>query len=120
MGGVKSKHVVTLAGHLSRPGKNMIDLTPFKTDIEHICQELALQRLDLIGSAARDDFSAESDIDVLVTFAGDEHLFERYFSLQARLEAIFKRKVDIIEERAMRNPFFKKAVEKDRVQVYGT
>ena len=81
--------------HLSRLGKSMIDLTPFKTDLEHICQELSLQRLDLIGSAARDDFSAESDIDVLVTFAGDEHLFERYFSLQARLEAIFKRKVDI-------------------------
>jgi uncharacterized protein len=98
----------------------MIDLIPFKTDIEKICQELSLQRLDLIGSAARDDFSVESDIDVLVTFAGDENLLERYFSLQARLEAIFKRKVDIIEERAIRNPFFKKAVEKDRVRVYGT
>ena len=97
----------------------MIDLIPFKTDIEKICQELSLQRLDLIGSAARDD-SVESDIDVLVTFAGDENLLERYFSLQARLEAIFKRKVDIIEERAIRNPFFKKAVEKDRVRVYGT
>jgi predicted nucleotidyltransferase len=103
-----------------KAAQSMIDLLPFKTDIEKICQELSLQRLDLIGSAARDDFSAESDIDVLVTFAGDEHLFERYFSLQARLEAIFKRKVDIIEERAIRNPFFKKAVEKDRVRVYGT
>jgi predicted nucleotidyltransferase len=98
----------------------MIDLIPFKSDIEKICQELSLQRLDLIGSAARDDFSVESDIDVLVTFAGDENLLERYFSLHARLEAVFKRKVDIIEERAIRNPFFKKAVEKDRVKVYGT
>ena len=43
--------------HLSRLGKSMIDLTPFKTDLENICQELSLQQLDLIGSAARDDFS---------------------------------------------------------------
>ncbi len=98
----------------------MIDLTPFKTDIEKICQELSLQHFDLIGSAAREDFSVESDIDVLVTFAGDENLFERFFSLKSRLEAVFKRKVDVVEERAIRNPFFKKAVNKDRVRVYGT
>jgi len=98
----------------------MIDLMLFKTDIEKICQELSLQHLDLIGSAAREDFSVESDIDVLVTFAGDENLFERFFSLKSRLEVIFKRKVDVVEERAIRNPFFKKAVNKDRIRVYGT
>src|SRR5437870_1277414 len=95
----------------------MIDLMLFKTDIEKICQELSLQHLDLIGSAAREDFSVESDIDVLVTFMGDENLFERFFSLKSRLEEVFKRKVDVIEERAIRNPFFKKAVNKDRVRV---
>jgi len=57
----------------------MIDLTPFKTDLEKICKEFALQQLALIGSAARDDFSPESDIDVLVTFQGDYKLFDRYF-----------------------------------------
>jgi predicted nucleotidyltransferase len=98
----------------------MIDLTPFSADLEHICQELRLQRLDLVGSAARDDFSTASDIDVLVTFRGDDNLFERYFSLKAKLEAFFQCKVDIIEERAIRSPFFKKSVEKDRIGVYGT
>ena len=98
----------------------MIDLTPFKTDLEKICKEFALQQLALIGSAARDDFSPESDIDVLVTFQGDDKLFDRYFGLKTKLETLFKRKIDIIEERAIRNPFFKKAIEKDRVNVYGT
>src|SRR5262249_16865275 len=60
----------------------MIDLAPFKSDIETICTDLSLRRLDLIGSAAPDDFSETSDIDVLVTFEGDEDLFERYFSLK--------------------------------------
>jgi predicted nucleotidyltransferase len=87
--------------------------------IEKICQELSLQHLDLIGSAAREDFSAESDIDILVTFAGDENFFERFFTLKSRLEEVFKRKVDVVEERAIRNPFFKKAVIKDRIRVFG-
>ena len=78
-----------------------------------------MRRLDLIGSAAREDFSDESDIDVLVTFGTDENLFERYFTLKAKLEEIFGRKVDVVEERAIRNPFFKQAIEKDRVNLYG-
>src|SRR5689334_19957827 len=97
----------------------MIDLTPYKSEIEHLCRELCLQRLDLIGSATRDDFSDDSDIDVLVTFAGDDNLFDRYFSLKEKLEEVFKRKVDVIEERAVKNPFFKKTVNRDRIKVYG-
>ena len=98
----------------------MIDLENFKIRVQTVCRELALRRLDLIGSATRDDFSDESDVDVLVTFASDENLFERYFALKTRLEEIFGRKVDVIEERAIRNPFFKQAVEKDRIKIYGT
>jgi len=97
----------------------IIDLTPYKFDIENICRELRLQRLDLIGSATRDDFSDGSDMDVLVTFEGDENFFDRYFTLKERLEEIFQRKVDVIEERAIKNPFFRKTVNRDRVKVYG-
>ena len=97
----------------------MIDLVPFKSDIEKICKDLSLRRLDIIGSAIRDDFSDKSDIDVLVTFEGDENLFNRYFLLKDRLEEVFKRKVDVIEERAIRNPFFRQAVYKNRINVYG-
>ena len=64
----------------------MIDLTPYKSDIQNICRELRLQGLDLIGSATRDDFSDDSDIDVLATFEGDENLFDRYFSLKEKLK----------------------------------
>ncbi len=96
----------------------MTDLAPFKSDIEKICQDLSIRKFDIIGSATRDDFSDESDIDVLVTFEGDENLFDRYFSLKERLEDVFKRKVDVIEERAMRNPFFSQAVNSDRMNVY--
>lgn len=97
----------------------MLDINKYKGDIESLCRELSLVRLDLVGSAARPDFNERSDVDVLVTFDGNESLFDRYFTLKERLEAIFEREVDVIEERAIRNPYFRASVEKDRVKLYG-
>jgi predicted nucleotidyltransferase len=98
----------------------MIELSELQKNIEKICKELSLRRLDLIGSAARGDFGEKSDVDVLVTFEGDERLFDRYFELKQCLERLFNRKVDVIEERAIKNPYFKKSIERDRVKIYGT
>ncbi len=98
----------------------MINIEKFKKRIQKICRDLSLKRLDLVGSAARDDFVDGSDIDVVVSFGGDERLFDRYFELKERLEVVFERPVDVIEERAVKNPYFKKAIEKDRVTIYGT
>ncbi len=97
----------------------MLEISKYKDRVEDVCRELSLLRLDLIGSASRPDFTAKSDIDVLVTFDGDELLFDRYFSLKEKLEAIFERPVDVIEERAIKNPYFRSAVEKDRIRLYG-
>ena len=98
----------------------MIKIEQFRQRIQNICRDLSLQRLDLIGSAAREDFAADSDVDVLVSFGGDEGLFGRYFDLKESLEEIFGRPVDVIEERAVKNPYFKRMIEKDRIRIYGT
>lgn len=98
----------------------MFEIEKFRESVQLICRELRLQRLELVGSAARSDFSEQSDIDVLVSFSGDDRLFDRYFELKERLEKVFERPVDVIEERAVKNPFFKKTIERDRVTLYGT
>lgn len=97
----------------------MINLLELQKEIDQICKDLSLRRLDLIGSATRGDFDERSDVDVLVSFAGDEYLFDRYFELKQRLEKLFNRKVDVIEERAIKNPYFKNSIEKDRIKLYG-
>ena len=98
----------------------MIKIEQYQESIQTVCRDLSLKRLDIVGSAARDDFSSNSDVDVLVSFDNDERLFGRYFELKERLEAIFDRSVDVIEERAVKNPYFKRAIEKDRIRIYGT
>jgi len=98
----------------------MIDIEKYRKDIVNACHEFSLRRLDLVGSASREDFGEESDVDFLVTFEGDTRLFHRDFGLKERLEEIFRRPVDLIEERAVRNRYVRSALLRDRVKIYGT
>jgi hypothetical protein len=89
--------------------------------IEKICRDLGVNRLDLVGSAARDDFQpGKSDVDVLVEFDGLERLFHRYFELKIRLEQQLGRQVDVIQEGAVRNPYIRKSLNRDKVRIYGS
>jgi predicted nucleotidyltransferase len=97
----------------------MIDLQNHKEHIRHICAALSVQRLELVGSATRDDFlSDKSDIDVLVDFKGNERLFERYFDLKEQLEQCFGRRVDVIQSTALKNPYVKQSIDSDRIALY--
>ena len=97
----------------------MLDLTPYKPQLIELCKTFSVERLDLVGSAVREDFDAErSDIDVLIQFAGKEKLFHRYFDLKFKLEELFGKKVDMLQECAIDNPYVKASLEKDRVSIY--
>lgn len=99
----------------------MIDLAPYQASIAAICQALGIKRLELIGSATRDDFCPDSsDIDVLVEFEGSSDLFHRYFACKERLESLFGRKVDVIQASAVKNPYIRETIERDRVLIYGS
>ena len=97
----------------------MIDLKPYQDHINNLCKLLRVQELELFGSATRDDFSPDSDIDVLVTFEGREQLFARYFDLKEGLEQIFGRRVDVVMPEAITKPIFREHIEKERTVVYG-
>ncbi|MFP3868203.1 MAG: nucleotidyltransferase family protein [Desulfobacteraceae bacterium] len=70
--------------------------------IADFCQRWQITELALFGSALRDDFSPESDIDVLVTFAANARwsLFD-LVTMEDELRAIVGRDVDLVERRAV-------------------
>ena len=75
----------------------MIDLTQHRAQLVELCQKLSVKNLDMVGSAAREDFDPNhSDIDVLIEFQGNGNLFHRYFDLKFGLENLFGRTVDVI------------------------
>ena len=97
----------------------MVDLSAYRSRLAELCQSLSVRRLELVGSAAREDFLPESsDIDVLIEFEGNHALFDRYFDLKYGLESIFGRKVDVIQSGAIKNPYLRASLEEDRIAVY--
>ena len=92
--------------------------------ISSLCERYYVRRLELFGSAANGKFDPNtSDLDFLVEFGmvpvGKK--FDSYFGLLESLESMFNRKVDIVEVRAIRNPYFLEFVQKNpRIVVYGS
>jgi predicted nucleotidyltransferase len=75
--------------------------------IEAFCLKWKLNELSLFGSVLRNDFSPDSDIDVLISFSpGAKMTFEAFIEMRAELSSIFGgRPVDLVEKRLLRNPF---------------
>lgn len=77
--------------------------------IQRACERYGVERLKVFGSVLTDQFDPEtSDVDFLVTFLPErENLFHDYFDLKFELERIIDRRVDLVMERSVKNPFFK-------------
>lgn len=86
-----------------------------------LCRQYHVQRLEAFGSATDESFDPQkSDIDFLVVFkpcTPSEH-YERYFGLLEALEALFQRPVDLVEAKAMKNPYFIRRVDESRALIY--
>jgi predicted nucleotidyltransferase len=92
-----------------------------REELRALCHRFHVRRLDLFGSAARGDFDPErSDVDFIVEFERDTplHPFDAYFGLKEELEALFGRKVDLVELSAVRNPCLKASIEGSREPVF--
>ena len=88
--------------------------------IREICERHGVARLDLTGSAARDDFDpVSSDVDLLVEFLPHANVSAIAFvELSDALEQVFGRRVDLIELDAVRNPILRDAFARDRMPFY--
>ena len=89
--------------------------------IHELCRKYNVQRLDLFGSALRDDFAPErSDLDFLVEYKAMplEVRADSFFGLWFGLQDLFGRTVDLIERQTVKNPYIAQAIHATRVVVY--
>jgi len=92
-----------------------------RTAIEELCRRFHVAKLEVFGSAANGPFDeARSDVDFLVEFKPLEPgpLADAYFGLLAELSDLLNRKVDLITPKAIRNPYFLRAVNQSRRMLY--
>jgi hypothetical protein len=88
--------------------------------IRELCKENRVKTLFVFGSVTRDDFNADSDIDLVVDFEEKDPFIysDLYLNLKSKLENILNRQVDLLEERAIKNRFFRQQLESTKVPLY--
>jgi uncharacterized protein len=86
------------------------------------CEEHGIARLELFGSALREDFRSDSDIDLLATLRGDAHpTLLDWAEMQQQLAAMFQRPVDLVSRRAIersRNRYRKNSILSTATPIY--
>jgi predicted nucleotidyltransferase len=77
-------------------------LTLPQEEIAEFCRRWKIVELSLFGSALREDFGPESDLDFLVSYSKDSDwgLWDQ-IQMQQELEAISRRRVDLVSKRAV-------------------
>jgi predicted nucleotidyltransferase len=90
-----------------------------KKKITEFCKKWNIIELALFGSVLTDNFGADSDIDVLVTFSYDcgYSLFD-LAQMQIELENILAHEVDLVEKAALSNPFRKQSILNNMEVIY--
>lgn len=92
-----------------------------KNSLAEQCRRFGVRRLEVFGSAARGDFdAAKSDLDFIVSFADKTPgtYADRYLDFATAVEGLLGRRIDLLTERCIRNPYFRREVEAARQIVY--
>jgi len=98
----------------------MSPIDQFSTAIQTLCASHQVKRLYAFGSVLTDDFNEDSNIDLIVDFDTMDILAyaDNYFELKFALQSVFNRPIDLLEEQALKNPYFKESISRDRKLVY--
>jgi uncharacterized protein len=89
--------------------------------ITKLCQIHNVKSLYVFGSVLTDKFNTKSDIDLIVEFQPLDVLeyVDNYYDLKFSLETILKREIDLLEEKAIKNPYFRKTINQNKKLIYG-
>ena len=88
--------------------------------ISYLCDNHKVRELFLFGSVLSESFNNSSDIDMLVQFSGVDLLdyFDNYMDLKEKFEQLLNRPVDLVEDHTIKNPVFRKIVDRDKFLIY--
>jgi predicted nucleotidyltransferase len=91
-----------------------------KNELQRLCEQYDIKSMYVFGSAVTSDFNESSDIDILISFKEipyDKYT-DNYFELHEKLQELFSRKVDLVTERSLSNPYFIESVERTKQLLY--
>ena len=96
-------------------------ISKYAADILILCKQHHVKTLYVFGSALTERFSSESDVDLIVAFneLPVEDYADNYFDFKFSLQDIFNRPIDLLEEQAIKNPYFLQNINRHKQLIYG-
>lgn len=92
-----------------------------KASIFKLCQENRVEKLCVFGSVLNENFNENSDLDFIVDIKNEDpyQYTDNYFNLLFGLEDLFRKKIDLLENKTISNPYFIKNINKSKILIYG-
>ena len=89
--------------------------------IKRLCELNKVKALFVFGSVITDKFRSDSDIDFVVEIDDNDPVSytDKYFALKFKLEEIFRRQIDLLEQKAIKNRFLRQEIDRTKIQIYG-
>gem|GEM_PF-147049 len=96
-------------------------LTDNMDKIKALCVAHNVKSLFAFGSVCTDRFNDKSDIDLLISFKPMDYgdYADTYFILADKFENLFKRKVDLVTDKSLSNPYFIDSIDQTKTLIYG-
>lgn len=90
-------------------------------NLKRLCVIYNVEKMYLFGSSLNSSFNEKSDVDLLVKFKQIElsKYFDNYINFKEKLESLFGREVDLLEEQTLKNPILIKSIDNSKQLIYG-
>ena len=91
-------------------------------EIRLLCQKNRVKSLYVFGSVLTDKFTDKSDIDLIVDIDSIDPLeySDFYFNLKFALEELLRREIDLLESRALKNPYLIDNINRSKTLLYAS
>ena len=99
----------------------MLSIEKYANDINRLCASHKVRHLYVFGSALTEKYNADSDIDFVVDFEPIELSMyaDNYYDLKFSLQDILKKPIDLLEDQAIKNPYFRASINLQKKLIYG-
>jgi predicted nucleotidyltransferase len=90
------------------------------TRVAELLKVHKVKRAYAFGSVCTEHFTEESDIDLLIAFekVPFDGYAQNFWDLEAKLQKLLNRQVDLVPEHTLRNPYFIRVVNKTKTPIY--
>jgi predicted nucleotidyltransferase len=97
-------------------------LEKYIKEIKILCQKNKVKTLYVFGSVLTNRFSDKSDIDFIVDIDALDPLdyADNYFNLKFALEELLNRQIDLLEQKAIKNPYLRENIENSKNLLYAS